>query len=195
MKVRPDQIRVIIGPGGKMIRGIVDQTGAEVNVEDDGTVIIASDDSEAAAKAQSLIEGLVREPVVGEEFEGTVARIADFGAFVNILPNVDGLVHISELEWGHVDKVEDVCHEGDTMKVKVLEIDQASGKIRLSRRELLEKPEGWVDRPPRGPRGGGRDGGRGRGRDRDRGRGGGRGGDRRGDRRGPPRSGGRGRNS
>jgi polyribonucleotide nucleotidyltransferase len=195
MKVRPDQIRVIIGPGGKMIRGIVDQTGAEVNVEDDGTVLIASDDSEAAAKAMALIEGLIREPVVGEEFDGTVARITDFGAFVNILPNLDGLVHISELEWGHVDKVEDVCKEGDTMRVKVLEIDQASGKIRLSRRELLEKPEGWVDRPPRsGGRGGGRDGGRGRG-GRDRGRRDGRGGDRRGDRRGPPRSGGRNRNS
>jgi polyribonucleotide nucleotidyltransferase len=192
LKVRPDQIRVIIGPGGKMIRGIVDQTGVSIDVDDDGTVHIASSDSEAAAKAVALVEGLVREPVVGEEFEGTVARVADFGAFVTILPNIDGLVHISELEWGRVERVEDVCREGDTMRVKVLDIDQASGKVRLSRKELLEKPEGWEDRPPRpsggrGRGGGGRDGGRDRGRERDRGRGG-RGGDRR--RGGPPRGGG-----
>jgi len=191
LKVKPDQIRVIIGPGGKMIRGIVDQTGVDINVEDDGTVHIATSDAEAAAKAIAIIEGLVQEPVVGEVYEGTVSRIADFGAFVTILPNTDGLVHISEMEWGHVEKVEDVCREGDTMKVKVIEIDPASGKVRLSRKELLEKPEGWEDRPPRssggrGRRPAGRDGGR--DRDRDHGRAG-RGGDRR--RGGPPRGGNR----
>ncbi|MCP4676426.1 MAG: polyribonucleotide nucleotidyltransferase, partial [Deltaproteobacteria bacterium] len=98
-KVRPDQIRIIIGPGGKMIKGIVEQTGVDINVEDDGTVHLASSDQAAAAKAREIIEGLVREPMTGEEFEGTVARITDFGAFVNILPNTDGLVHISELDW------------------------------------------------------------------------------------------------
>ncbi|MBW2276385.1 MAG: polyribonucleotide nucleotidyltransferase, partial [Deltaproteobacteria bacterium] len=178
IKVKPDQIRVIIGPGGKMIRGIQEQTGVDINVDDDGTVHIATSDAEAAGKAVAIIEGLVREAVVGEVYEGTVARIADFGAFVTILPNIDGLVHISEMEWGHVERVEDICREGDTMKVKVIEIDQSSGKVRLSRKELLEKPEGWVDRPRssggRGRPSGGRDGGR----DRDRGRG------------GPPRGGG-----
>jgi polyribonucleotide nucleotidyltransferase len=189
IKVKPDQIRVIIGPGGKMIRGIQEQTGVDINVDDDGTVHIATPDAEAAEKAVAIIEGLVREPVVGEVYEGTVSRIADFGAFVTILPNIDGLVHISEMEWGHVNKVEDVCREGDTMKVKVIEIDQASGKVRLSRKELLDKPEGWEDRPPRSDRGRGRrSGGRDGGRDRDRGRGG-RGGDRR--RGGPPRGGNR----
>jgi polyribonucleotide nucleotidyltransferase len=193
MKVKPDQIRVIIGPGGKMIRGIQEQTGVAINVDDDGTVHIATSDAEAAEKAVAIIEGLVREPVVGEVYDGTVSRIADFGAFVTILPNIDGLVHISEMEWGHVDKVEDVCREGDTMKVKVIEIDSASGKVRLSRKELLDKPEGWEDRPPRPPRSGRRSGGRDGGRDRDRGRdrGRGRGGDRR--RGGPPRGGGRNR--
>ncbi len=178
IKVRPDQIRVVIGPGGKMIRGIVDQTGVSIDVQDDGTVLIASSDAEASAKAVAIIEGLVREAVPGEIFEGTVVRLADFGAFVNILPGTDGLVHISEMDWSRVEKVEDICREGDTMRVKVLEVDSASGKVRLSRRELLEKPEGWQERPggdrPRGDRDGG---GRGR-RD-----GGGRGGDRR----GPPR--------
>jgi len=183
LKVRPDQIRIIIGPGGKMIRGIVEQTGVDINVEDDGTVLIATPDAEAAAKAVAIIQGLVREPAPGEEFEGTVARIAEFGAFVNILPNVDGLVHISELAWERVEKTEDICREGDTMRVKVLEIDNSTGKIRLSRKALLEKPEGYVERPPRPPREGGdrgprRDGGRGGDRDRGRGRpgGGGRGG-------------------
>ncbi len=189
IKVRPDQIRIIIGPGGKMIRGIVEQTGVDINVEDDGTVLIASPDGEASAKAIAIIEGLVREPVVGEEYEGTVARIVDFGAFVTILPNIDGLVHISEMAYERIDRVEDICAEGDTMKVKVIDMDRASGKIRLSRRALLEKPEGWVDRPPPSRSGGGgRDGGRGR-RDGGRGRDGGR--DR--DRSGPPRGGGRSR--
>lgn len=149
IKVKPDQIRIIIGPGGKMIRGIVEQTGVEINVEDDGTVLIASPDGDAAKKAITIIEGLVKEPAPGEEYEGTVARIADFGAFVTILPNIDGLVHISEMAWERVEKVEDICKEGDLMRVKVLEIDKSSGKIRLSRKELLEKPADYQERPPR----------------------------------------------
>jgi polyribonucleotide nucleotidyltransferase len=189
VKVRPDQIRTIIGPGGKMIRGIVEQTGVDIKANDDGTVLISSPDSEASARAVAIIEGLVREPVVGEEYEGTVARIVDFGAFVTILPSIDGLVHISEMAYERVERTEDICAEGDTMKVKVIDMDRASGKIRLSRRALLEKPEGWVDRPPSRPSGGGgrggRDGGRGGGRGRDGGR------DR--DRSGPPRGGGRNR--
>ncbi|MCP4677446.1 MAG: polyribonucleotide nucleotidyltransferase [Deltaproteobacteria bacterium] len=184
-KVRPDQIRVIIGPGGKMIKGIVEQTGVDINVEDDGTVNIASSDEVAASKAREIIDGLLREPVVGEEFDGTVARVVDFGCFVNILPNIDGLVHISELDWHRVEKVEDICKEGDEMRVKVLSIESDSGKIRLSRKELIEKPEGWVERPPRD-----RDRDRG-GRDRHGPRGG-----RPNDRRGgpPPRGGNRGGN-
>lgn len=183
IKVRPDQIRLVIGPGGKMIKGIVDQTGVDINVEDDGSVHIASPDQAAVAKAVEIIEGLTKEAVVGDVYEGTVARVADFGAFVNILPNIDGLVHISELDWGHVNTVEDVCKEGDTLRVKVIGVDQDTGKIRLSRKELLEKPEGYVEKPPRdGDRRGGGGGGERRG-------GGGRrpSGERKG---GPPRTGG-----
>jgi polyribonucleotide nucleotidyltransferase len=149
VKVRPDQIRVIIGPGGKMIKGIVEQTGANINVDDDGTVHIVSCDEAAVAKAIEIIEGLTREAAVGEIYEGTVARVVDFGAFINILPNTDGLVHISELDWHRVEKVEDICKEGDEIKVKVIGVDRDTGKIRLSRKELIEKPEGWVERPPR----------------------------------------------
>jgi polyribonucleotide nucleotidyltransferase len=153
IKIRPDQIRIVIGPGGKMIKGIVEQTGVDMNVEDDGTIFLASSDESAVAKTIEIIKGLIREPAVGEEFDGVVTRIVDFGAFITILPNIDGLVHISELSWEHVDKVESVCKEGDQMRVKVIEVDQNSGKIRLSRRVLLERPEGWTERPPR-PRGG-----------------------------------------
>ncbi|MDD5308998.1 MAG: polyribonucleotide nucleotidyltransferase [Deltaproteobacteria bacterium] len=187
LKVRPDQIRIIIGPGGKMIKGIVEQTGVAINVEDDGTVQLASADQAAVAKAIEIIQGLTREPAAGEIFEGTVARVVDFGAFVNILPGIDGLVHISELDWNRVEKTEDICHEGDAMRVKVLEIDGSTGKIRLSRKALLEVPEGVTPRPEgdRPPRRDSRDGRSGPGGDR--------GGDRRGGRPQGPRGGGRGR--
>ncbi len=191
-KVRPDQVRVIIGPGGKMIKGIVEQTGVEINIEDDGTIHLASPDEEAVAKAVEIIEGLIKEVTTGEIYTGTVVRITDFGAFVNLLPNTDGLLHISEFDWKRVEKVEDMFSEGDQVEVKVIGVDSDTGKIRLSRRELLEKPEGWVDRPPRersDRSGGGRDrrgGGGGRDR-RDRGRGGPPRGGRRNDRRGGDR--------
>jgi polyribonucleotide nucleotidyltransferase len=189
LKVRPDQIRIIIGPGGKMIKGIVEQTGVAINVEDDGTVQLASADQAAVAKAIEIIQGLTREPVAGEIYEGTVARVVDFGAFVNILPGIDGLVHISELDWNRVERTEDICHEGDAMRVKVLEIDGSSGKIRLSRKALLEVPEGVTPRPEGGDRPPRREG-----RDGRSGHGGGGGGDRRGGRpQGPRGGGGRGR--
>jgi len=187
IKVRPDQVRVVIGPGGKMIKGIVEQTGVEINIEDDGTIHIASPDESAVAKTIEIIEGLTKEVTTGEIYEGTVARITDFGAFVNILPNTDGLLHISEIDWKRIDKVESVLQEGDSVQVKVIGVDGESGKIRLSRKELMEKPEGWEDRPPRerGDRGDkeGRGGRRGGGSRERRSNGGGR-------KSGPPRRGG-----
>jgi polyribonucleotide nucleotidyltransferase len=141
VKVKPDQIRLIIGPGGKTIKGIVDQTGVAIDVEDDGTVNVASADSDAVKKALDIIKGLTAEPEVGTTYTGTVKRITDFGAFVEILPGTDGLVHISELAHTRVERVEDVLKEGDTVDVKVLSVDR-EGKIRLSRRELLPLPEG-----------------------------------------------------
>jgi polyribonucleotide nucleotidyltransferase len=139
LRVKPDQIREIIGPGGKTIRGITAQTGVAIEVQDDGTVLIASPDGIAVKKAIDIIKGLTTEPEVGEFYLGVVKRLAEFGAFVEILPGTDGLVHISELDEKRVRTVQDICKEGDEMLVKVIGIDRATGKIRLSRRETIGK--------------------------------------------------------
>ncbi|HYO96048.1 MAG TPA: polyribonucleotide nucleotidyltransferase, partial [Polyangiaceae bacterium] len=141
IKVKPDQIRLIIGPGGKTIKGIVDQTGCSVDVEDDGTVNIASADSAAVKRALSIIEGLVAEPEVGAVYHGTVRRLTDFGAFVEILPNTEALLHVSEMAHERVEAPGDVMREGEEIDVKVISVDR-EGKIRLTRRELLPFPEG-----------------------------------------------------
>jgi polyribonucleotide nucleotidyltransferase len=138
VKVKPDQIRSIIGPGGKTIKAIVEQTGASVDVNDSGVVSIASSDAAAAQKAIDIVKGLTQEPEIGEYYLGTVRRITEFGAFVEILPGLDGLVHISEMAPERIDRVEDVCREGEEMVVKVLNVDN-QGKIRLSRKEALDK--------------------------------------------------------
>ncbi len=138
VKVKPDQIRNIIGPGGKTIKAIVEQTGASVDVGDSGVVSIASSDAAAAQKAIDIVKGLTQEPEIGEYYLGTVRRITEFGAFVEILPGLDGLVHISEMAPERIDRVEDVCREGEEMVVKVLNVDN-QGKIRLSRKEALDK--------------------------------------------------------
>jgi polyribonucleotide nucleotidyltransferase len=138
IQIKPDRIRDIIGPGGKMIRAITEQTGCEIDVEDDGTVSIASCDDASAKKALDIIRGLTQEPEVGEFYMGTVRRIAEFGAFVEILPGTDGLVHISELDAQRVKRVEDVVKEGDEVLVKVIAVGR-DGKIRLSRKEALGK--------------------------------------------------------
>jgi len=179
VKVKPDQIRLIIGPGGKTIKGIIDQTGVAIDVEDDGTVNVASADSDAVKRALDIIKGLTAEPEVGAIYEGPVKRIVEFGAFVEVLPGIDGLVHISELAHERVEKVEDVVKEGDKLRVKVISIDPREGKIRLSVRELLPFPEGEEGERARarmqqareggGDRGPRRDGPRGGDRDRDRG--------------------------
>ena len=137
LRVKPDQIRDIIGPGGKTIKGIVEQTGAEVNVEDDGTVTVASPDLKAAERAIDIIKGLTEEPEVNKIYMGTVVKIVDFGAFVQILPGRDGLCHISELSERRVGRTEDILKEGEEVPVKVLGIDR-QGKIRLSRRAALQ---------------------------------------------------------
>ncbi|MFW6086747.1 MAG: polyribonucleotide nucleotidyltransferase, partial [Myxococcota bacterium] len=161
IKVKPDQIRSIIGPGGKMIRAIVDQTGAQIDVEDDGTVNIASANEEAVKKAIEIVRGLTTEPEVGQKYKGIVRRVERYGAFLEIMPGTDGLLHISDMEWGHVEKVEDVMNLGDEVEIVVSNIDR-DGKVKLSRKDLLPKPEGYVEREPRGDGGGGRGG-----RDRD----------------------------
>ncbi|MEE9519895.1 MAG: polyribonucleotide nucleotidyltransferase, partial [bacterium] len=136
IKIRPERIRDVIGPGGKVIRSIVERTGASIDVEDDGTINIASADEEAAKQAMEIIRELTQEAEIGKLYVGTVKKIMDFGAFVEILPGRDGLVHISQIADEHIKSVSDVLKEGDEVVVKVLEIDP-QGKIRLSRKEAL----------------------------------------------------------
>jgi len=126
----------VIGSGGKNIRQIVAETGVEINVEDDGTVTIASSDAEAAARAVAMVKWLTEDAEVGKIYNGTVKKIVDFGAFVEILPGTEGLLHISQLAKERVNKVTDILQEGDEVRVKVLEVDK-QGKIRLSRKEAL----------------------------------------------------------
>ena len=136
VKVRPEKVRDVIGSGGKNIRQIVAETGVEINVEDDGTVTIASSDAEAAARAVAMVKWLTEDAEVGKIYDGTVKKIVDFGAFVEILPGTEGLLHISQLAKERVNKVTDILKEGDAVRVKVLEVDK-QGKIRLSRKEAL----------------------------------------------------------
>jgi polyribonucleotide nucleotidyltransferase len=160
----------IIGPGGKTIRAITDETGAKIDISDDGTVLIASVDGEAGRAALERIQKLTEEAELGKVYTGTVRRVTNFGAFVEILPGTDGLIHISELEIGRVERVEDVVNVGDKVEVKVINIDN-DGKVRLSRAALLP---GYQE--DSGGGGGGRGGGRnGGGRGGPRGGGGGRG--------------------
>jgi polyribonucleotide nucleotidyltransferase len=140
--VNPSQIRLVIGPGGKTIKGIVDQTGVAIDVEDDGTVNIASADSVAVQRAIDIIRGLTAEAEIGAVYKGTVKRVVDFGAFVEIFPGTEGLVHVSELDHVRVENVADVLKEGQEVEVKVLSIEDGTGKIRLSRRAVLPLPEG-----------------------------------------------------
>ncbi|MFZ1037559.1 MAG: polyribonucleotide nucleotidyltransferase [Smithella sp.] len=137
VKVKVDQVRNVIGSGGKNIRQIISETGVTIDVEDDGTVTIASSDAEAAIRAVNMVKWLTEEAEVGKIYRGTVKKIVDFGAFVEILPGTEGLLHISQIAKERINKVTDVLQEGDEVMVKVLEMDK-SGKIRLSRKEALD---------------------------------------------------------
>ena len=132
-----DKIRDVIGTGGKVIRGIQDETGASIEIQEDGTVHIAAVEGAAGAAAKAAILGIVKEPEVGEVYEGEVVGIKDFGAFIKLTPGKDGLLHISRMANGRVGKVEDVLNLGDVVKVEVIEVDE-KGKISLDR---LDKPE------------------------------------------------------
>ena len=185
IRIPVDKIRDVIGPGGKMIRSIIERTGVKIDVEDDGRVNVASADEASAQKAIGIIQELTATPELNKTYMGKVQRITDFGAFVEIMPGLDGLLHVSEIAHYRVKDVRDELKEGEQVMVKVINIDP-SGKIRLSRKVLIDPPEGGV--PPSGeggPREGGErprreggrhDGGRGGFRgDRDRDRGGDRG--------------------
>ena len=144
MQIPVDKIREVIGSGGKVINKIIADTGADINIEDDGKLYISTPDMEAADKAQKIINGIISDPEVGEEFDGVVTRLMDFGAFVEFLPGKEGLVHISKMAWGRVENVEDAVKEGDVVKVKLLEVD-SQGRYNLSMRDCMEKPEGFVE--------------------------------------------------
>src|SRR5690554_2045453 len=140
MKIDPEKIRYVIGPGGKMINKIIDETGVTIDINDDGSVFIMSDDQESGEKARKMIHDLTRDVVVGELYEGTVKKIMNFGAFVEFLPGQEGLVHISQLADYHVKKVEDIVKQGDKIPVKVTKIDK-QGRINLSRKDALKEME------------------------------------------------------
>lgn len=182
LTIPTDKIREVIGPGGKVIRGIIEATGVKIDVHDDGTVNIFATDGDSAKRAIQMVTDITATAEVGKTYLGKVVRIADFGAFVEIFPGTDGLLHISEISESRVNQVRDELNEGDQILVKVLALD--GNKIKLSRRAVLqeqrdklkggngasesseggEAPPKRDDRPPRGDRGGRGD--RGRRRDR-----------------------------
>ncbi|MBQ2069624.1 MAG: polyribonucleotide nucleotidyltransferase [Bacilli bacterium] len=172
-KIDPAKIREVIGKGGETIQGIVAACNeAKIDVEDDGTITIYHKDKEMLEKAKGMIDDIVREAKVGEIYEGEVTRVEEYGAFVKLFGDTDGLCHVSRLNWNRVENVTDMVNVGDTLKVVVIGIDE-TGKVKVSHREFEEKPEGYVERPeredrPRGPRndrGGHRDDRRGGKRD------------------------------
>jgi polyribonucleotide nucleotidyltransferase len=159
VQINPSKIGDVIGPGGKVIRAITEETGAKIDINDEGIVLISSVDAEAGLAAKARVEAIVEEPELNKVYNGVVRRTTDFGAFVEIIPGTDGLVHISELDVDRVERVEDICKVGDRMEVKVINIEN-DGKVRLSRRVLLDGGSEPRPRPPR------RDNNRGRQRSR-----------------------------
>ena len=159
IQIPVDRIRDVIGPGGKIIREIIAKTNTKIDVEDDGRIFVAAVKVEDSNAAIEIIKGLTAVPEIGKVYTGKVVRVTDFGAFVEFLPGQDGLVHISELENYRVARVEDVCREGDTLLVKVIDID-ATGRVRLSRRQAMEPAaDGSGEHAPSGGRGHGHGGG------------------------------------
>ncbi|MCX5804842.1 MAG: polyribonucleotide nucleotidyltransferase [Proteobacteria bacterium] len=142
IKIKTDKIRDVIGPGGKMIRSIVEQTGVKIDIDDSGTVTIASPDEESAAKAIEIIQKLTKEVEVGETYFGKVVKVLDAGVIVELAPGVDGFVHISQLADGYIKKTSDVTREGDEFMVKVIAVEP-NGRIKLSRKALLNEEKGW----------------------------------------------------
>jgi len=140
VKIPVDKIRDVIGPGGKMIRSIIERTGVKINVEDDGQVNVASSDESSAQKAIDIIQELTASPELNKSYMGRVQRITDFGAFVEIMPGIDGLLHVSEIANHRVKDVRDELQDGERILVKVINVDP-SGKVRLSRKALLQEQE------------------------------------------------------
>jgi polyribonucleotide nucleotidyltransferase len=145
IKIRTEKIREIIGPGGKIIRGIQEQTGTKIDVEDDGRVTIFSPDNESVQKALGMIQDICREVEIDRIYLGKVKKIVEFGAFVEVIPNTEGLLHISQIAESRIRSVQDVLSEGDEVLVKVIEVD-GNGKMRLSRKMALRDQPALADR-------------------------------------------------
>ncbi len=155
MEIPKDMIGAVIGPGGKIIQAIQEETGSVIVIEEKdekGFVEISGAGLEVIEAAKAKIKAIIAMPEVGEVYTGTVKSVVSFGAFVEVRPGKDGLLHVSEMDWKRVEKPEDVVKEGDVLEVKLIGIDEKTGKLKLSRKPLLPKPEGYVERPPRGDR-------------------------------------------
>jgi polyribonucleotide nucleotidyltransferase len=152
LQINPEKIGDLIGPKGKTIRGIQDETGAELTVDDTGLVTIAAVGGDAMQRARQMVQAITAEPEIGATYEGTVKTTTAFGAFVEIMPGTEGLVHISELKHGRTEKTEDVVNKGDRVTVKLLDRDER-GRLRLSMKALVPRPEGMPEEEPRPPRG------------------------------------------
>ena len=151
LQIKPKKIGELIGPGGKNIKKIIEDTECDINVDDDGMVTISGLNIDKCNDALELVKAIAIEPEVGQEFDGTVTRLMTFGAFVEYAPGREGLVHISEMDWKRVEKVEDVCKSGDPMKIKLIKIDD-QGRLDFSRKALIPKPEGYKEPPKRSQR-------------------------------------------
>jgi polyribonucleotide nucleotidyltransferase len=151
LQINPEKIGDLIGPKGKTIRGIQDETGAELTVDDSGLVTIAAVGGDAMQRARQMVQAITAEPEIGATYEGTVKTTTAFGAFVEIMPGTEGLVHISELKHGRTEKTEDVVNKGDRVSVKLLDRDER-GRLRLSMKALVPRPEGMPEEEPRPPR-------------------------------------------
>jgi polyribonucleotide nucleotidyltransferase len=139
MKINPEKIRDVIGKGGSVIRALTEETGTQINIDEDGTITIASADPAKAEEAKRRIEQITAEVEIGKVYEGPITKILDFGALVNLLPGKDGLLHISQIAHERVEKVSDYLTEGQIIKVKVMETDE-KGRIKLSMKALLDRP-------------------------------------------------------
>ena len=148
MKINPEKIRDVIGKGGATIRALTEETGTQINIEEDGTITIAATDGDKAEAAKLRIEQITAEVEIGKIYEGPIVKILEFGALVNLLPGKDGLLHISQIAHERVEKVTDYLQEGQVVKVKVLETDD-KGRVKLSMKALLERPAGMPERAER----------------------------------------------
>ena len=151
MKINPEKIRDVIGKGGSVIRALTEETGCQINIDEDGTITIASTETAKADEAKRRIAQITAEVEIGKIYEGPVTKVLDFGALINLLPGKDGLLHISQIAHERVERVSDYLTEGQIVKVKVMETDE-KGRIKLSMKALIERPAGMSERPERADR-------------------------------------------